>query len=335
MSAGTVLVTGGAGYVGSHTCKALALAGYVPVTYDNLCEGHAWAVRWGPFEDGDIRDRERIAAVLERYRPLAVIHLAARAYVAESVSDPAVYYDTNVQGALVVLDAMRSVGVKRLVFSSTCAVYGVPAKVPIDEDAPQDPVNAYGWSKLIVERVLRDYASAYGLASVSLRYFNAAGADPDGEIGEDHSPETHLIPLVLEAAAGHRPSVMVYGGDYTTPDGTCVRDYVHVSDIADAHVLALRHVTQTGGCAAFNLGNGRGFSVREVITAARRVTGVDIPWVMSARRPGDPDCLIGDSSRIRSVLGWSTRHPDLDSIVATAWRWRLTQDRLRKCADTP
>lgn len=235
-----ILVTGGAGYIGSHTCKALAQAGFTPVSYDNLVYGHRWAVRWGPLEEGDIGDRARLDAVLERYRPAAVMHFAAYAYVGESVLDPGKYYRNNVAGTLTLLEAMRDHGVGHVVFSSTCATYGEPERVPIDEDHPQRPINPYGASKQMIERMLGDFAAAHGLGWIALRYFNAAGADPNSEIGEQHDPETHLIPLALDVAASARPSITIYGDDYETPDGTCIRDYIHVSDLADAHVLALR-----------------------------------------------------------------------------------------------
>ncbi len=269
----TILVTGDAGYVGSHACKALAQAGYVPVAYDNLVHGHEWAVKWGPLERGDILDSARLAAVLEQYRPSAALHFAGFAYVGESVTDPGKYYRNNVNGSLVLLDTLVKAGIGKVVFSSSCSTYGVPQSVPIREDHPQNPVNPYGYGKLVVERALRDYERGYGLNSVSLRYFNAAGADPDGEIGEDHDPETHLIPLVLQVAAGRQPRIVIHGDDYATPDGTCIRDYIHVSDLAVAHVLALRHLENGSGTECINLGTGIGASVKTVIDVARRVTG--------------------------------------------------------------
>ncbi|HEY0283170.1 MAG TPA: UDP-glucose 4-epimerase GalE, partial [Rhizomicrobium sp.] len=284
-----ILVTGGAGYIGSHACKALAKAGYTPVAYDNLVYGHEWAVRWGPLEKGDILDPVRLAEVMTKYRPAAVMHFAAFAYVGESVTDPAKYYRNNVMGTLTLLDAMRAHEVGQIVFSSSCATYGVPKRIPISEDAPQQPINPYGVSKLMVERILADYAAAYGLKSVALRYFNAAGADTDGDIGEDHDPETHLIPLVLDAAAGSRPDITIFGSDYATPDGTCIRDYVHVSDIADAHVLALKKLDGGGLRAAYNLGTGAGISVAQAIAAATKVTGRPVRVTHGARRAGDPD----------------------------------------------
>ena len=316
-----ILVTGGAGYIGSHTCKALAAAGLTPVVYDNLSRGFEWAVRWGPFEHGDILDQTRLEAVIERHAPLAVVHFAAFAYVGESVTDPATYYRNNIVGSLALLDAMRARGVDRLVFSSSCTTYGVQGADLIGEETPQTPVNPYGVTKLLIEQAMRDYATAYGLCGVALRYFNAAGADPDGEVGEAHEPETHLIPLVLEAAAGGAP-LTVFGDDYPTPDGTCIRDYVHVTDLADAHVAALQSMDKVGGFQAYNIGAGRGFSNKEIIAAARRGTGRDIPIKIGPRRPGDPAVLIADATRARRELNWTPRHSAVDDIIGTAWRWR-------------
>jgi UDP-arabinose 4-epimerase len=316
-----VLVTGGAGYIGSHACKALAQAGHRPITYDNLVYGHHWAVQWGPFEQGDIADRERLDQVMGEYRPDAVMHFAAFAYVGESVGDPGKYYRNNVAGTLTLLEAMRDHGVGKIIFSSTCATYGEPTLVPIRESEPQSPVNPYGWSKLMVERMLQDFGRAHGLRSAALRYFNAAGADPAGEIGEEHHPETHLIPLVLDAALGRRPQITVFGDDYDTPDGTCIRDYIHVTDLAAAHVLALGSLDEQEGFSAYNLGNGAGYSVREVIDTSRRITGREIPLVVGPRRPGDPPVLVGDASRAKQELGWKPRYADLSTIVDTAWRW--------------
>jgi len=315
-----VLVTGGAGYIGAHACKALAAAGYVPVVYDNLSRGRARAVKWGPLEEGDIQDGPRLADVLRRHAPVAVMHFAALTYVAESVEDPGLYYRNNVTGALALLDAMRAEGVARLVFSSSCATYGIPEKTPIAEDAPQNPISPYGQTKLIIELALRDYAPAYGLAAAALRYFNAAGADPDGEIGEDHDPETHLIPLVLEAAK-KGGAITVNGDDYPTPDGACVRDYIHVTDLAEAHVLALRALERGGGFRALNLGVGHGVSVMEIIEAARRRTGRPIEVRVGPRRPGDPPVLTADPGRAAAELGWRPQLSDVDTLIDTAWRW--------------
>lgn len=316
-----ILVTGGAGYIGSHACKALARAGYQPVACDNLVYGHPWAVKWGPLERGDIADRSWLDSVIARYQPLAVMHFAAYAYVGESVQDPGKYYRNNVAGSLTLLEAARDHGIGQFIFSSTCATYGIPQVSPIPETHPQDPVNPYGASKLMIERMLRDFDLAHGLRSIALRYFNAAGADPDGEIGEVHDPETHLIPLVLDAAAGRRPWVTVFGDDYETPDGTCIRDYIHVTDLAQAHVLALQALESGVHSTAFNLGNGRGFSVREVIAHAVEVTGREVPVVIGPRRLGDPPRLVGDASRAIRELGWRPRLAELRTIIETAWAW--------------
>jgi UDP-arabinose 4-epimerase len=291
------------------------------VTYDSLVYGHKRAVKWGPFEKGDILDSERLAEVMQRHKPSAVMHFAAFAYVGESVTDPAKYYRNNVVGTLSLLDTARMHGVSRIVFSSTCATYGIPDTVPISEDTPQKPINPYGASKLMIERVLSDYGDAYGLSSVALRYFNAAGADADGEIGESHDPETHLIPLVLDAASGVRPHITILGDDYPTPDGTCIRDYVHVTDLAEAHVRALDNLGEGNLRRAYNLGTGSGFSVAQVIAAAERVTGRKIPVVIGARRPGDPAQLLADASLLARELDWKARHSSLDHILETAWRW--------------
>ncbi|MDD2808225.1 UDP-glucose 4-epimerase GalE [Rhodoferax sp.] len=320
-----VLVTGGAGYIGSHACKALAAAGYVPVTFDNLVYGHRSAVRWGPFVHGDISDRAALDAALRTWQPVAVMHFAAFAYVGESVTNPGKYYRNNVVGTLTLLEAMRDAGVKQFVFSSTCATYGVPSCVPISEDHAQNPINAYGASKLMIERMLKDFNSAHSMRSMCLRYFNAAGADSECETGEAHDPETHLIPLVLDAAAGVRPNVTVFGTDYPTSDGTCVRDYIHVTDLAQAHVLALQALQAGAASTAYNLGNGKGFSVRQVIDVAQQVTGLNVPVVLGAQRAGDPPALVGDARRIQAELGWQPKHADLADIIGTAWRWHQMQ----------
>jgi len=320
-TAKSVLVTGGAGYIGAHACKALAKAGYTPVTYDNLVYGHPKAVRWGPLEKGDIGDRKQLEMVMKKYNPSAVMHFAAYAYVGESVMNPKIYYRNNVAGTLSLLESMISCNIDKIIFSSTCATYGMPDQIPIDEDHRQHPINPYGRSKLMIEWILQDFAAAYDLKFVSLRYFNAAGADPDAEIGEDHDPETHLIPLVLDVALGNRNRLDIYGTDYDTPDGTCIRDYVHVSDLADAHLLALEYLNDGGQSNVFNLGNGNGFSVREVISTATKVTGCDIPYLESKKRPGDPAVLIGSTEKIRDNLGWRAVHHSLEAIIRTAWRW--------------
>jgi UDP-arabinose 4-epimerase len=316
-----VLVTGGAGYIGSHTCKALAAAGYSPVTLDNLAYGHRWAVRWGPFEQADLADRQSVERVLREHRIGAVIHFAAYAYVGESMTDPGKYFRNNVVNTLNLLEAMRAAGVGRIVFSSTCATYGVPQAVPIGEDHPQLPVNPYGESKLFVERALHWNGVAHGLRWMALRYFNAAGADPEGEIGEDHDPETHLIPLAIEAALGRRPDLQVMGTDYPTPDGTAIRDYVHVTDLADAHLRALRHLEGDGPSGALNLGTGRGHSVREVVAMVERVTGREVGARDAPRRAGDPPALVAAPGRARQLLAWEPRWSSLESIVHSACRW--------------
>ena len=316
-----VLVTGGAGYIGSHTCKALSLEGYLPVTYDNLVYGHDWAVKWGPFERGDILDRGRLSDVISHYKPAAVVHFAAFTYVGESVADPGKYYRNNVSGSLTLIEAARDHGIRRFVFSSTAAVYGIPDSIPIQENARQNPINPYGVSKQIVERMLIDFGAAHDIRSVALRYFNAAGADPDNETGESHDPESHLIPLVLDAVSGRRPHITIFGTDYPTPDGTCIRDYIHVSDLADAHVKALQALERGSPSGTCNLGNGRGFSVREVIDTVERVTGLSVPAKLGDRRPGDPARLISDASRARTELGWEPRIAELDQIISSAWAW--------------
>ncbi len=316
-----ILVTGGAGYIGAHACKALAKAGYEPVAYDNLVYGHKEAVRWGPFVEGDIGDRAKLAETIRRHGIGAVMHFAAFAYVGESVEQPEKYFQNNVVNTLAMLEAMRATGVKQIVFSSTCATYGLPEQMPIREDTPQRPVNPYGETKLMIERALHWYGVAHGLRSVALRYFNAAGADPDGEIGEDHNPETHLIPLILDAATGRRPHIGVFGTDYPTPDGTAIRDYIHVQDLADAHVRALRYLDDGGATRAFNLGTGHGHSVRATIEAARRVTSRPIPSKDSPRRAGDPPVLVADAALAKEKLGWMPALGALEQIIGTAWAW--------------
>jgi UDP-arabinose 4-epimerase len=316
-----ILVTGGAGYIGSHACKALAQAGYTPVSYDSLVQGHRWAVRWGPLEVGDITDSIRLNEVISKYQPVAVMHFAAYAYVGESVQDPGKYYRNNVVGTLNLIESMRFHGINNLIFSSTCATFGVPKTIPINEAHSQSPISPYGASKLMIERILRDFEVAHGLRSISLRYFNAAGADPNGEIGEAHNPETHLIPLVLTAAANQNIKITVFGDDYDTPDGTCVRDYIHVSDLADAHILALKALEGGAKTTAYNLGNGKGFSVKEVIEAVEKVSGKPVLTHVGSRRGGDPAILVGDSTRIRIELGWNPRYSELQSMISSAWRW--------------
>ncbi|MEI9986494.1 MAG: UDP-glucose 4-epimerase GalE [Aliidongia sp.] len=318
-----ILVTGGAGYIGSHAAKALAGAGYRPVTYDNLVYGNHWAVQWGPFVEGDIGDRAQLLRTFERYDIQAVMHFAAFAYVGESMTKPEMYFENNVTKSLTLLDAMKTARIKHMVFSSTCATYGTPDMMPITEETPQRPVNPYGETKLMVERALHWYAKAHGLNSVALRYFNAAGADPEGDIGESHLPETHLIPLILDAALGRRAAIDIYGTDYPTKDGSCVRDYIHVADLADAHVRALDYLLDGGEATAVNLGTGHGYSVREVIAAVERVTGKRVPRREMPRRAGDPAVLIADPARARKLLGWIPTKSDLETIIHTAWTWHL------------
>lgn len=318
---GTVLVAGGAGYIGSHTCKALAAGGFLPVVYDNLSTGHRSFVRWGPLVEGDLLDRETLAGAFRAHRPAAVVHLAACAEVEHSFVDPARYWRNNLVGALNLMDAACAEEVVPFVFSSTCAVYGAPAAVPIREDAPLLPVNPYGRTKLAVERALTDFDGAYGLRSIRLRYFNACGADPDGEIGENHDPETHLVPRAILAAIGHLAELTVFGNDYATVDGTSVRDYVHVSDLADAHVAAVRRLTGGGSSLSVNLGAGRGLSVREVLDAVARVTNLQVPYRIAPRRRGDAPVLVADTSRAQRLLGFRTPRSDPETIVRTAHAW--------------
>jgi len=316
-----ILIVGGAGYIGSHVNKELNKRGYETIVYDNLVYGHREAVKWGVFEYGDLRDTARLEQVFNKYDIEAVFHFAAFAYVGESVIDPSKYYNNNVSATINLLDVMVRHKVNYFVFSSTCATYGQPEKMPITEDMPQMPINPYGASKLMVERILDDYEKAYGLYSVCLRYFNAAGCDPDGEIGEMHDPETHIIPLVLDAAIGKRKSVKVFGTDYPTKDGSCIRDYIHVLDLADAHIKALDYMKKENVSDRFNLGTSNGTSVIEIIEAAKRVTGRDIKVEYVERRAGDPAELIGSNAKARMVLGWIPFHSDIEEIVKDAWNW--------------
>ena len=321
-----ILVTGGAGYVGSHAARLLNQSGHEVWVYDNLSQGHREAAIPGRLIVGELLDRKRLAELLREKRIEAVMHFAASALVGESVTNPAKYYQNNLVASLSLLDAMRDAGVSRIVFSSTTATYGAPRVVPITEDEPQQPINPYGFTKLAIERALSDYASAYGLAVAALRYFNAAGASPDGDLGEDHDPETHLIPLVLQVALGQREKIFIFGDDYPTPDGTCIRDYVHVDDLATAHLAALERL-EPGQMMRLNLGTGRGHSVREVVDTCRRVTGHPIPAEVSERRPGDPPELVADASRAFQQLQWQPRYADLETIVETAWRWHASHPR--------
>lgn len=320
----TILVTGGAGYIGSHAVLALINAGYEVIILDNLVYGHQDLVEKVLKTElivGDISDRSLLDDLFASRNIAAVMHFSAYAYVGESVTDPAKYYRNNVIGTITLLEAMIAASIKNFVFSSTCATYGIPHTVPITEDHSQNPINPYGATKLMVERILQDFDVAYGLKSVCFRYFNAAGADPTGLLGEDHQPETHLLPLVLMAALGKRDSVSIFGTDYPTPDGTCIRDYIHVTDLADAHILGLEYLLKGGNTTVFNLGNGQGFSVKEAIDTARVVTGREIKVVMSDRRPGDPPILVGSSDKARNILGWEPKYPALKEILTHAWNW--------------
>ncbi len=320
----TILVTGGAGYIGSHGVLALEAAGYPVVILDSLEYGHRELIEChcqAKLVVGSTQDRALLDRLFQEHEIGAVMHFAAYIAVGESVQQPAQYYRNNVVGTLTLLEAMVAAGVQRLVFSSTCAIYGPPKTIPIPEDHPQNPISPYAASKAMVEQILRDFDQAYGLKSMSFRYFNAAGADPLGRIGEDHQPETHLIPLVLQAALGLRPHIAIFGTDYPTPDGTCIRDYIHVTDLAQAHVRGLEYLLQGGDSVAINLGNGNGFSVRQVIEVARQVTGRDIAVVERDRRPGDPPSLVGSGDRARSLLNWQVQYPDLEAIVTHAWHW--------------
>lgn len=318
-----ILITGGAGYIGSHANKYLSSRGQETVVFDNLIYGHKEFAKWGHFVHADLADINAIRSCFDRFPIDSVMHFSSFAYVGESVTDPQKYYRNNIITTLNLLEVMLERQVKDFIFSSTCATYGIPKQMPITEDAPQAPINPYGRTKLMIEQILEDYSAAYGIRYAALRYFNAAGADPDCEIGEWHLPETHIIPLVLDAALGARDSISVFGSDYSTPDGTCVRDYVHVNDLAQAHALALEYLRHEKTNLRLNLGNGNGASVMEVVESARRASKRDIKVVMSGRRPGDPDILIGSSDRAKSVLGWEPRFAEIDTIISTAWNWRL------------
>ncbi|ENN85511.1 UDP-glucose 4-epimerase [Rhizobium freirei PRF 81] len=313
-----ILVVGGAGFIGSHTAKLLHRQGFEPVVYDNLSTGHRTSVRWGPFIEGDILDTRRLADVIETHQPAAIIHFAASAYVGESVEKPAKYYANNVGGTLSVLEASRSAGADKLIFSSSCAIYGVPTRLPIRECEMPQPINPYGRTKLIAEHMLADYSAAYGLHYVALRYFNASGADPEQELGEWHDPETHLIPRALLATSGSIETLDVYGSDYDTPDGTCVRDYIHVTDLARAHVLAVEYLLAGGENLAVNLGTGRGTSIKEIVSAIERVCGRQVPVAMRVRRPGDPPTLYAASDLAAEKLGFHAVHSDIETIIRTA-----------------
>lgn len=319
-----VLVTGGAGYIGSHACKALRSAGFTPVTFDNLITGWQDAVKFGPFERGDLLDRNALDAVFAKHEPVAVMHFAALSQVGESMQQPGRYWHNNVTGSMNLLDAAVQAGCKQIVFSSTCATYGDQDNVVLDENSPQNPINAYGASKRAIEDMLRDYEVAHGLRHVIFRYFNVAGADPEGEVGEFHQPETHLVPLMLDAIAGKRDALTVFGSDYDTPDGTCIRDYVHVCDLVDAHLLGLNWLSDGKNSRVFNLGTGKGFSVREVIDHSREVTNQTVPIVEGPRRPGDCTKLVSGSHRAEVELGWKPQRSTLKHMISDAWRWHQT-----------
>lgn len=319
-----ILVTGGAGYIGSHACKALKAAGYTPVTYDNLSTGWEDAVKFGPFEKGDLRDRAQLDQVFAAYQPSAILHFGALSQVGESMRDPGTYWDNNVTGSSTLLQAAVAGGCLKIVFSSTCATYGDQDNVVLDEDSVQAPINAYGASKRAIEDMLRDFEVAYGLTHVIFRYFNVAGADPDAEVGEFHQPETHLVPLMLDAIDGRRDALTIHGTDYDTPDGTCIRDYVHVMDLVDAHVLGLKWLQDGKGSRVFNLGTGTGFSVREVIERSGAVTNRDVPVIEGPRRPGDCTKLVSGSSRAEAELGWKPVRSSMTRMIADAWRWHQT-----------
>lgn len=320
-----VLVTGGAGYIGSHVCKALAANGCLPVTYDNLCSGNEPAVQWGPLEEGDIRDRKRLADVIATYKPSAIMHFAALIQVAESVSNPSKYHDNNVNGSLALLEEARAHGIRNLVFSSTAAVYGQPEGTSLTETSPLNPINPYGETKLAMEKMIRECTDSYGMNTAILRYFNAAGADPQCETGTAYKKDTHLIPLLMRVASGDMEAIKLFGTDYDTPDGTAIRDYIHVTDIADAHIRALRHITEHQESLTLNIGTSQGHSVREIIDATRQVTGQPIEVQESERRAGDPATLIANATKAAEILGWKPQYSDIETIIKTAWHWRQKQ----------
>lgn len=316
-----VLVTGGAGYIGSHVCKMLHEFGYMPIVYDNLSYGHKEFAKWGPLEVGDIQDTKKLCTIFKKYKPTAVLHFAAFALVAESVFEPSKYYKNNLGGTISLLDAMRFSGIQNIIFSSTCAIFGIPTKIPLSENLNEKPINPYGRSKLFIEKVMQDYEYAYGIKNICLRYFNAAGADPEGQIGEDHNPETHIIPLALDVALGRKKEIIILGDDYPTHDGTCVRDYIHVQDLALAHVLALSYLKSKNKSNAFNLGTGKGFSVKEILNAVEKITGKKLNIKNGERRKGDPPILISDPTKSINELGWKSQYTKIDQIILHAWNW--------------
>lgn len=322
-----VLVTGGAGYIGSHVCKALSREGFLPVVYDNLCSGNAGAVRWGPFEKGDIRDRERLSEVISRYRPTAIMHFAALIQVGESVADPANFYENNVYGSMCLLEEARAFGIEHMVFSSTAAVYGIPKASFLEESSDLKPINPYGQTKLTMENMIRDYSSAYGLNFAILRYFNAAGADEAGEIGTSYKKDTHLIPLLMRVASNMNPEIKIFGNDYDTPDGTAIRDYIHVSDLANAHVQALQKIMSEKTNLTLNLGTNVGHSVKEVVETTRNITRHSVPAIDCERRAGDPHILVANAAKAQKLLNWKPNHSSLENIIQTAWNWRVLQNK--------
>lgn len=324
-----IVVTGGAGYIGSHACKLLYKKGYTPIVYDNLSTGNGWAVKWGPIVKGDINDIEKLKGVFGKYKPIAVLHFAASSYVGESVNDPYKYYYNNVFGTLTLLKAMVEKNIKSIIFSSTCAIYGAPLSDLIDEDHPKTPINPYGRSKLMVETILDDFDIAYGVKSIRLRYFNAAGADLDGEIGEHHDPETHLIPLVIKTALGEKKNITVFGNNYNTEDGTCIRDYIHVSDLAKAHILALEKLIKDRNTDYYNLGTGSGISVKEIIDETERLSGEKINILHGNRREGDSEKLIANYTKAYNQLGWEPEYGNVEIIIKSALKWHKLNKKLK------
>ncbi|MEM9739094.1 MAG: UDP-glucose 4-epimerase GalE [Pseudomonadota bacterium] len=326
----TVLVTGGAGYFGSHCCKAFQQAGWTVVVYDNLSRGWRDLVRYGDMIEGDILDRASLDSAIAAVKPDAIAHFAAFSYVGESVTQPGIYYRNNTMGTVSILDAMVAAGIDKLIFSSTCATYGVPERMPLVETTPQNPINPYGWSKLFVEKILDDYDRAHGLKSVKLRYFNAAGADFETEIGERHEPETHLIPIALQGQLRDGFDLTIFGDDFDTRDGTCVRDYIHVMDLADAHLRALDYLQAGNASDVFNLGTGTGTTVLEIVEAVERVSGAPVARTIGPRREGDPPALVASADKARDILGWEPRHSDIDTIINTAWNWHQKEANRRR-----
>jgi UDP-arabinose 4-epimerase len=320
-----VLVTGGAGYIGAHVCKALAKQGFTPIAVDNLCSGTASHVKWGPFEEADIRDRNRMSAILQKYTPAAIMHFAALIQVGESVTNPSKYYDNNICGSFALLEEARLNNIKNMVFSSTAAVYGIPTTADIIEDHPLKPINPYGQTKMAMENMVRDFSAAYGLRHAILRYFNAAGADTDCDIGTAYKVDTHIIPLLMRVASGHNKEITIFGTDYNTPDGTAIRDYLHVEDLAEAHILSLRHIMDGKSDLTLNLGTSHGHSVLQVLSAVREITGKNIPAVNAPRRAGDSAILVANAEQAKKILNWTPTKSDLKTIVETAWRWRQKQ----------